>query len=80
MAYRKPEITNKIVHHMGEISTTNSGYKKELNLVSWNNEEAKYDIRDWSEDHTRSSKGITLNLEELKRLYVLIEQELERIK
>lgn len=80
MAYKKPEITNKIVQHVGEISTTNSGYKKELNLVSWNEGEAKYDIRDWSEDHSRSSKGITLSLEELKQLKVLIDKELVRIK
>nr|WP_318030751.1 PC4/YdbC family ssDNA-binding protein [Mycoplasmopsis bovis] len=28
---------------------------------------AKYDIRDWNNDHSRSSKGITLTLEELKK-------------
>lgn len=79
MAYKRPEITNKIVKHIGNISETGSTYTKELNLVSWNNGEPKYDIRDWSEDHARSSKGITLTLEELKRLKELLDEELKSI-
>ncbi|ENY70186.1 Uncharacterized protein conserved in bacteria [Mycoplasmopsis bovigenitalium] len=79
MAYKKPEITNKIVRHIGKIAETNSGYTRELNLVSWNNGEAKYDIRDWSEDHARSSKGITLTIEELKSLKAILDKELESL-
>ncbi|WP_406616718.1 YdbC family protein [Mycoplasmopsis adleri] len=77
MAFKKPEITNKIERTIGTISLTNGGYKKELNLISWNGSEPKYDIRDWSEDHARSSKGITLTLEELKKLHELITEELK---
>ncbi|QSF13825.1 YdbC family protein [Mycoplasma sp. Mirounga ES2805-ORL] len=77
MAYKKPTITNKIERELGKISDTASGYIKEFNYVSWNNGEPKYDIRDWSEDHARSSKGITLTLEELKILKALIDKELE---
>ncbi|EGV00448.1 YdbC family protein [Mycoplasmopsis columbina] len=80
MATKKPEITNSIVRHIGKIANTSSGYTKEFNLVSWNNYEPKYDIRDWSEDHARSSKGITLSLEELKTLKTLIDQELENLE
>ena len=43
-------------------------WKKELNLISWNNREAKYDIRDWDETHEKMGKGITFNQEELKKL------------
>lgn len=53
MAYKKPQISNEIVRYVGEISTTVGGYKKELNLISWNGGEAKYDIRDWNNDHSR---------------------------
>ncbi|WP_027120923.1 YdbC family protein [Mycoplasmopsis lipofaciens] len=76
MAYKKPEITNKIVRSIGKIAETSGGYTKELNLVSWNNGEPKYDIRDWSEDHARSSKGITLNKDELIELKKLLDEEL----
>ncbi|VEU75340.1 Uncharacterized protein conserved in bacteria [Mycoplasmopsis maculosa] len=78
MPYKKPQITNEIVRHVGDISVTVGGYKRELNLISWNNSSPKYDIRDWSEDHSRSSKGITLSLEELISLKELIEEELKR--
>ncbi|MBT1318417.1 hypothetical protein FCL64_01970 [Mycoplasma bovis] len=76
MAYKKPQISNEIVRFVGEILTTAGGYKKELNLISWNGGEAKYDIRDWNNDHSRSSKGITLTLEELKNLRDLLTTEL----
>lgn len=53
MAYKKPEITNKIVGHIGKINLKQTKtVTLELNLVSWNNGEGKYDIRDWSEDHS----------------------------
>ena len=44
---------------------------RELNLVSWNEREPKYDIRDWSPDHTRMSKGISLSEEEMQKLVEL---------
>ncbi|WP_029513505.1 YdbC family protein [Mycoplasmopsis primatum] len=80
MAYKRPQISNEIVRHIGEISTTVGGYKKELNLISWNGGDAKYDIRDWNSDHSRSSKGITLSIEELKALKELIDSELSNLK
>lgn len=41
---------------------------KELNFVSWANREPKFDIREWSDDHTNMSKGVTFTKEELKAL------------
>ncbi|MBZ4195445.1 hypothetical protein LAD70_01240 [Mycoplasma sp. CH-Wi4] len=73
-------MSNEIVRHLGVISTTPGGFKKELNLISWNGGEPKYDIRDWSEDHTRSSKGVTLSLAELEALKEVIDIELASIK
>ncbi|WP_029905577.1 YdbC family protein [Mycoplasmopsis opalescens] len=80
MAYKRPEITNTVVRELGTISESTNGYKKELNLVSWNNAGPKYDIRDWSADRSRSSKGITLTLEELKVLKSLIDEELSKLQ
>ena len=50
------------------LSEEKGGWKKELNLVSWNGNEPKYDIRSWSSDHTKMGKGITFSKEELSAL------------
>ena len=41
------EIKFEIVKRIGVLSEGNNGWKKELNLVSWNDRAPKYDIRDW---------------------------------
>ena len=66
------DIKYEIVNHIGVLSTSPSGWTKELNVVSWNGGQEKYDIRDWSPDHTKMSKGITLNEEEIGQLRLLI--------
>lgn len=65
------EITFEITKSLGVISETARGWTKELNLVSWNDREPKYDIREWSPDHTRMSKGISLTEEEMQQLVEL---------
>lgn len=62
-----------IVENLGVLSTNAKGWTKELNLVSWNERDPKYDIRDWNEDHTRMSKGITLTEEEAEVLKNILE-------
>jgi hypothetical protein len=57
-----------IVKHFGIISSEKSGWKKELNLVSWNGRTPKLDIRDWSPEHEKMGKGITLTEEEAAQL------------
>ena len=53
------------------------GWSKELNLISWNDREPKYDIRDWGPEHEKMGKGVTLSVEELKKLReILNEMEL----
>ncbi len=63
------EIKFEIVRKFGPLSDKGPGWHKELNLVAWNDREPKLDIRDWSEDHTRMGKGITLTRSEGARLY-----------
>lgn len=63
-----PEIKFDIVEHLGVVSENDKGWKKELNLVSWNDREPKYDLRDWSENHERMNKGVTLTKEEITML------------
>lgn len=62
------EITFEITEHIGDLSLSSSGWSRELNLVSWNGREARYDIRSWNEDHSKMSKGITLCRKEVEAL------------
>lgn len=65
------DITFEITKELGVISENAKGWTKELNMVSWNDHDAKYDIRDWSPDHTRMSKGVSLTEEEMEKLVEL---------
>lgn len=67
-------ITHDIVQQIGILSISKSGWSKELNLVSWNGAEPKYDIREWSPDHTKMGKGLTLNKEEILVIKALISE------
>ena len=62
------DIRYEIKEEIAILSESTKGWKKELNLVSWNGAEPKYDIRDWSPDHEKMGKGITLSKEEAKGL------------
>lgn len=66
------EFTFKIVQNLGEISQSKAGWTLEVNLVSWGEREPKYDIRSWSPDHQKMSKGVTLTKEELLGLKNLL--------
>jgi hypothetical protein len=66
------DIKFEIVKKIGILSTSEKGWTKELNLVSWNDRPAKYDIRDWDAEHQTMSKGITLSKEELVALKALL--------
>jgi hypothetical protein len=63
-----PDITFDILKHFGVLSEEKGGWKKELNLVSWNGRNPKFDIRDWAPDHEKMGKGITLSREEAEML------------
>lgn len=62
------DIKYEITKGLGVLSENAKGWTKELNLVSWNDREPKYDIRDWSEGHEKMGKGVTLTGEEIKKL------------
>ena len=62
------DIKYEITEHLAVLSTSSRGWQKELNLVSWNDRPAKYDLREWAPDHPRMGKGITLNDDEAKAL------------
>lgn len=70
------ELTFAITENLGVLSENAKGWTKELNLVSWNDREPKYDIREWSPDHTRMGKGVTLTNEEFEMLRAIITGEI----
>jgi hypothetical protein len=63
------DFTFEITEHIGVLKTNASGWSKEFNVVSWNGNPGKFDIREWSEDHKKMSKGITLTDREAKMLH-----------
>lgn len=68
------DIKFEIVKKIGVLSTSAKGWAKELNLVSWNGREPKYDLREWSPDGQTMSKGVTLTKEELLKLRELLNE------
>ncbi|MBQ6150181.1 MAG: hypothetical protein IJJ03_00835 [Mogibacterium sp.] len=60
-------ITMEVVKRIAVLSDPESGYKKELNLVSWNGAEPKIDLRTWSPEGI-ALKGLTLTEDEAKEL------------
>lgn len=69
------DIKYEIMEEIGVLSESAKGWKKELNLVSWNGREPKYDIRDWAPDHEKMGKGMTLSKEELDKLRKLLDDK-----
>lgn len=70
----------EIVRHIGALGSEQNGWQKELNYVSYNGRMPKYDIRSWSNDHSKMSKGITLNEEEYQDLIELLNSDQNVVK
>jgi len=66
------EFKYEIIKKIGVLSKSASGWAKELNLISWNERDPKYDIREWSPDGQKMGKGVTLSKEELLALKELL--------
>lgn len=71
------EFKFEIKKNLGVIGTNAKNWTKEVNLISWGGHEPKYDIRDWSPDHSRMGKGVTLTLDELINLKTLLDESEE---
>ncbi len=66
------DISYEIVETVGILSENSSGWRKELNKVSWNGRVPKYDLRDWAPDHAKMGKGITMSDDEVAVLKELL--------
>ena len=71
MAEFKYEITREIEVLSRTESPRGNTYSKEINMVSYNDADPVYDIRNWTETaagERRMGKGVTLNRDELLML------------
>ena len=66
------DFTFEILAEIGVISERSKGWRKELNLVSFNGNTPKYDLRDWAPDHEKMGKGVTLTADDAKALKELL--------
>ena len=61
-------VKYKIHQNLLMLPALDSKLHIEINLISWYDKEPAFDIRKWSDDHEKMSKGITLNEKEYKAL------------
>lgn len=68
------EFSFEIKEKLGTISASGK-YSKELNIISYNGAEPKYDLRNWTTEEDGSKKmqkGLTLTKEEVLKLKELL--------
>ncbi|NLZ71390.1 MAG: hypothetical protein GX909_02655 [Clostridiaceae bacterium] len=58
------EFKFEVKKNIGQLSEGRSGWTRQVNMVSWNENPAKLDIRDWAPENAKMSKGISLTYEE----------------
>ena len=66
------EFRYEITEELGVISEGRMGWTKELNRISWNGGNPKFDIPDWAPEHEKMGKGVTLTEDEARELYRLL--------
>jgi len=69
-----PDLKFEIKKSIGTIGEGTKGWKKEVNIISWNDRKPKLDIRDWNDTHEKMGKGVTLSWEEVAELKKLMEE------
>ncbi|MGY3777569.1 YdbC family protein [Isobaculum melis] len=68
------EFSYEIMEEIAVLSENAKGWTRELNLISWNGNPPKFDLRDWAPDHEKMGKGITLSNEELQALKKVLKE------
>lgn len=72
------EVTFEIMKELGAIAgETSTGWQRLLCIVSWNGNPPKFDIRDWSPDRMRMTRGITLDEKQARIVMELLEKEFD---
>lgn len=66
------DLKFEIKRNVGVLGENAKGWRKEVNIVSWNDRKPKLDIREWDEQHDKMSKGVTFTREEAEELSKLM--------
>lgn len=66
------DIQYDIIEEIGVLSENSKGWRKEINLISWNGSAPKYDIRDWAPGREKMGKGVTFTEQEAQKLKELL--------
>lgn len=74
MAREESDIKYEIINEIGVVSEDGKR-RLELNRVSWNGNEPKYDLRRWLPDHKKMGKGVTMTEDELLKLSEILQAE-----
>ena len=74
------EFSFEIKAHLGVLNKNSKGWTKEINLVSWNGNPPKLDIREWEPGHQHMSRGITLRRDEAEIVVRAIYNQLKKEK
>lgn len=61
------DFSYNIIRNLAVLSQRGN-WNLELNLISWGGRPATYDLRKWSPDHSKMSKGISLTKSEIDAL------------
>lgn len=78
MALEKNDFKFEITEEIAVLGINPSGWKKEINMVSWSDSAPKVDIRDWDPDHRKCGRGVTLNLAETEELYRVLTERFDK--
>ncbi len=75
------DLKFEIKQSLGILSEGSKGWRKEVNIISWNDRSPKIDIRDWDETHEKMGKGVTLSKDEMKKLKeILLKLDLDKLE
>ena len=74
MAYHPYCATYDIKKELAVITRYNNGGRKEINLVSWNGEPPKLDLRYWEAGHTVVGSGTTMDKAEALAVYKALQK------
>ena len=76
MERKTSEIKYEIINELGIIPVEKGNMRLELNRISWNGNEPRYDLRRWNSNREKMGKGVTMSEKELIALYELLEEEI----
>lgn len=74
MSNQQSDFKCEIVERLGVLSTDTKGWRKEINLISYNDKEPMIDIRTWSPEG-RMGKGVTLTETAFAQLVKIVKEK-----